>query len=59
MKKKKLKGNMFKYAVDIPSAYAKEWLCIDYFETKREAIRFAQTHFGADKYGKVKLISSL
>jgi len=59
MKKKKLEGDLFKYAVDIPNADLSEWICIDYFETRKKAIHFAQTNFGADKNGNINLISSL
>ena len=48
-----------KYAVDIPSQYGEEWICIEYFRTKKEAIKYAQEKFGADKQGKVNLVSSL
>jgi hypothetical protein len=51
--------NTMKYAVDIPRADNEEWICIEYFETKSEAIKFAQKTFGADKQGKINLISSL
>lgn len=48
-----------KYAVDIPNTDSEDWICIDYFKTKKEAIKFAQERFGADKNGKVSLISNL
>ena len=50
---------IMRYAVDIPDLYNEEWLCVEYFETKKEAIKFAQERFGADEKGKVNLISSL
>ena len=56
--KKKICGEM-KFAVDIPNQYGEEWVNIEYFETKKEAIKFAQKTFGADKSGKVCLVSSL
>lgn len=58
MNKKKLTMKM-RYAVDIPNADGEEWICIDYFETKKEAINFARKIFGADKDGRINLISSL
>ena len=48
-----------KFAVDIPSPEGEEWLAQGYFETKAEAIKYAQEKFGADKEGKVKLVSAL
>lgn len=53
-----------RYAVDIPDPYSDlnfghEWLCVGYFKTKKEAIKFAREHFGADKNGKIKIVSSL
>jgi hypothetical protein len=51
-----------RYAVDIPP-YAceedNEWVNIAYFETKQDAIDYAQKYFGADKKGRVNLVSSL
>jgi len=57
MKKKKIIE--MRYAVDIPNANSEDWICIDYFETKKEAIKFVKEKFGGDKEGKVSLISSL
>lgn len=51
--------NKFRYALDIPNPFKDEWICIEYFETKKEAINFAREKFGADKNGKVNLISKL
>ena len=48
-----------KFAVDIPSPEGDEWLAQGYFETKKEAIDYARKKFGADKEGRVKLVSSL
>lgn len=48
-----------KFAVDIPQLDKEEWLCVDYFETEEEAIKFAQEKFGTDEFGNVNLISSL
>jgi hypothetical protein len=47
------------YAVDIPPYQGDEWVTVEYFETKKEAIEFAQDRFGADKKGRINLISSL
>ena len=50
------------YSVDIPQCLngepMDEWFCVEYFETKEQAIKFAQEHFGADEEGKVCLIST-
>ncbi len=54
-----------KYAVDIPNydiilnGYEAEWRNIDYFETREDAIKFAQEHFGADEEGRINLVTSL
>jgi hypothetical protein len=49
------------YAVDIPNPNiaSKEWICIEYFETKQGAINFAKETFGADNEGRICLVSSL
>lgn len=48
----------FKYAVDIPQDDKEEWLCVEYFPTKKEAIAYARERFGADSKGRVNLVSS-
>ena len=54
-----------KFAVDVPSSISDvygnyhEWVNIDSFKTREEAIKFAQEHFGADENGMVCLISTL
>lgn len=45
------------FAVDIPNADGEEWGCLGYFETRDEAITFAQQRFGADEEGRVSLVS--
>ena len=45
------------YAVDIPSYDGEEWVNVEYFETREQAIEFAQDRFGADEEGNVCLIS--
>lgn len=57
-KRRKIEDKM-RYAVDIPNSIGDEWICIEYFETKKEALKFAKDKFGADKNGKVNLISNL
>ncbi len=53
-----------RYAVDVPPSYPdkqgsfEEWINVDYFKTKEEAIKFAQEHFGADENGMICLISN-
>ena len=59
MKKDEVNITEMKFAVDIPQADKEEWLDVEYFETKEEAIKFAQEKFGADKNGMVGLISNL
>lgn len=49
--------NYLPYAVDIPAEFGYEWAAIEYFETKEEAIKFAQEKFGADESGNVCLVS--
>ena len=58
--RKKLTDKM-RYAVDIPDINNEneEWKCVAYFETKKEAIEYAQARFYADKRGRISLISSL
>ena len=50
------------YSVDIPQVFngdpIDEWKCIEYFETREEAIKFAQEHFEADDEGMICLIST-
>ncbi len=46
-----------KFYVDIPNAVSEEWINIDSFPTREQAIKFAQEEFGADEEGKVSLIS--
>ena len=58
MGNKKVHITEMNFAVDIPQIDKEEWLSVEYFETKEEAIRFAQERFGADKKGSVSLISS-
>lgn len=48
-----------KYAVDIPQLDREEWINVNYFSTKKEAIKYAQEHFGADDKGRINLISNL
>lgn len=53
-----------KFAVDVPPSYPdrngsyQEWVNVNYFETREEAIKFAQDNFGADENGMVSLISA-
>lgn len=54
--KKKL-DDEFHFAVDIPQADKEEYLAVQYFETREEAIKFAQERFGADEEGKISLVS--
>ena len=55
---KRLTSKM-RYAVDLPSPEGEVWIAMEYFETKGEAIKYAREKFGADKEGKVKLVSAL
>jgi hypothetical protein len=51
------------FAVDIPSinhirqGNAEEWVNVDYFATKEEAIKWAQDNLGADEEGRISVIS--
>jgi len=50
-----------KYAVDIPNSVClvDAWVTIDYFETRSEAVQYAQEMFGADEEGRIGLVSEL
>jgi hypothetical protein len=45
------------FYVDIPSSSSEEWINIESFKTRPEAIAYAQARFGADENGMVSLIS--
>lgn len=45
------------FYVDIPNIEGDEWLNVEMFNSKEEAINFAIDRFGADHEGKVCLIS--
>ena len=53
------------FAIDIPSAITnhrgeyQEWINIEFFKTKQEAIDFVKEHFGADENGMVCLVSTI
>jgi hypothetical protein len=61
--KKGILDMKFKYAVDLPNPIKldidSEWICIQYFETKKEAIEFCKKYYGADDKGNINLISNL
>lgn len=46
-----------RYYVDIPNADNSNWTFIAEFDNKKNAIAFAQNRFGADKEGKINLIT--
>ena len=52
------------HSVDIPKVNSNgvpssEWYCVkDDFNSKEEAIKYAQEHFGADETGMVCLVSN-
>jgi len=52
------------FAVDVPPSYPnrnnsyEDWVNIQTFQTRKEAIAFAMEHFGADKNGLISIISS-
>lgn len=51
-----------KYFVDVPPPNPlnnKDWTCVANFDSEEEAIVFAQKYYGADKNGKVDLISRI
>lgn len=55
--------NEFHFAVDVPNPNTigqpnAEWINVNYFETKADAIKFAQEHLGADENGMICVISS-
>jgi hypothetical protein len=45
------------YYVDIPQMDREEWLNVQSFKSKQEAIDYAIEHYGADIEGNVSLIS--
>lgn len=49
------------FAVDVPDPDNPEdsWINIACFETLNEAVEYCQTIFGADRFGRVDLISEL
>lgn len=52
-----------RFAVDVPLSYPNrhgehEWVAIEYFATREEAIKYAQRHFNADENGCICLVSS-
>lgn len=49
----------FPYLVDCPNPFSDEWMFMASFKTKKEAIKYAQEQFGADKDGKASLVSKL
>ena len=51
-----------RYYVDIPSIRGVDsdddaWLNVEVFDTKKEAIEFAQKCWGADKHGNVNVVT--
>lgn len=47
----------FEVWVDIPQLCTDEWINVQTFTTRAEAIAFAQEQFGADDQGRVCLVS--
>lgn len=50
-----------RFAIDIPNSFDPEdsWRNYGYYETREEAIRDAQHHFGADEEGRIQIVSEL
>lgn len=48
-------------AVDLPNPnnLGDEWVNLDYFETKKQAIAWARRNLGADSKGRICVVSSL
>jgi len=46
-----------KYYVDIPQLDREEWVNVDTFTSKEEAIKFAQEEFGADEEGRIQIVT--
>ncbi len=61
MAKKSLIEKECRYGVDIPIVTFEkpEWINVGYFRSKKEALKFAQENFGADKNGNVNLVRPL
>lgn len=51
----------FEFAVDLPNPQDidGEWVNVEYFDTRQEAIDFCKEHFGADDNGCICLVSKL
>ena len=45
------------YYVDVPDLELDHWRNVGVFKTKKEALKFARKTFGADKDGKIDLVS--
>lgn len=52
---KDIKGET--HYVDIPQADTEEWLNIESFTKRKDALKFAQEKFGADENGMVSLLA--
>jgi hypothetical protein len=50
-----------RYAIDLPNPFDLDGplLNIDYFETKKEALKYAKDLFNADSKGRINIISKL
>ena len=59
LKKKKKDIDEMHFAVDIPQIDKEEFICVEYFETRKDAIKFAQEKYGADSRGRISLVSQL
>jgi len=48
------------YIVDLPNPYdLSDWVQVEYFTFKSDALRYVQEQFGADENGKINLISKV
>ena len=60
-----METKIYKAAIDIPdihnihSGNAGEYVCVDYFSSKEEAIKWAMDNLGADKNGNINIISEI
>ena len=45
------------YYVDIPQIDREEWINVESFTSRKEAIKFAKEKFGADDEGKVSIVT--
>jgi len=51
-----IKADFNHFYVDIPNRDSEEWINVETFPTREEAIAFAKEHFGADDNGMIPIV---